>query len=83
MTVGIMAVGGNSRDVRARPQWRVASLLGRWDAISLGAVARREMTGETQARFSVLGVPRAVRVRNPGASMAETSVRARGPPQER
>ncbi len=71
-----------TRGVWGRPERWVASFSRRWGALNAEALALRVATEEARLLFIGLEVPRAVRVRNPGASTAETSVRARGPPQE-
>ncbi len=78
-----MMLGEKSRNVWGRPLSQAAWLLRRWDAVRLEAIALCEITGVARVRLDALSMPRAIRVRNPGASTAETSVRARGPPHER
>ncbi len=73
--------GRESRSAWGRPERWVASFSRRWGALNAEALALREAAEEARTLFSGLEVPRAIRVRNPGASTAETSVRARGPPQ--
>ncbi len=74
--------GRESRSAWGRPERWVASFSRRWGALNAEALALRVAAEEARTLFSGLEVPRPIRVRNPGASTAETSVRARGPPQE-
>ena len=77
-----VSTGRESRSAWGRPERWVASFSRRWGAVNAEALALRVTAEEARTLFNGLEVPRAVRVRNPGASTAETSVRARGPPQE-
>ena len=74
------SVGKKDGGAGARRVCRVASFSGTAPA---ARALRVRLDPVIDLRWSLgVRVPRAVRVRNPGASTAEASVRARGPPRD-